>query len=393
LGEESENILIENNFIHHITDKGISVGQQSTIQMIGNTVVECNQGLGIKDEGMAFVDQNTFYNNAFDIVAFEKNVGKGGGHLQIINSIFSNTAYDPITADETSSYLLEYSLSDTKELDGFDLIFEDPSFENPTQNDFHLMGNSPAINGGFDSNGSIIDLGAKSHLYSAKGSLLISGIHYNPLDDPDKEFLQIYNPSTESNDISYYEISDGVFFIFPTGTIIEPGETIHLVKDILLYPDLAGQVFEWTSGKLANGGEQLILKDPYGIILDHVTYSFESPWPTLADGGGGYLKLIDSDLDNHFGKNWIGELANPTRINEVNSSRAFTISPNPTEGFIEILSLEDRIKTLAVFDAYGRECEKISVDQSSAKINLQALPSGIYYLVINDVDIKKVVKI
>ena len=66
---------MENNFIHHITDKGVSIGQQSTVFSKNNTLVECSQGFGIKDEGFGSIEQTTFYNNINDIVAFEKNIG------------------------------------------------------------------------------------------------------------------------------------------------------------------------------------------------------------------------------------------------------------------------------------------------------------------------------
>ncbi len=392
LGEVSENILIENNFIHHIADKGISVGQQSTIQLVNNTIVECNQGLGIKDEGIAMVDQNTFYNNAFDIVAFEKNIGIGGGHIEVSNTLFSNTAFDPISIDLVSSATVDFSLFDTKELVGNNIILDDPLFENPTQNDFQLRTTSPAINAGMDAMGNPINLGTKSHLYSASASLLISAIHYHPIDDTEEEFIRIYNPSNETILLEGYEVTDGVRFIFPANTSIAPGETIHLVENMIFYPDLVGQVFEWTSGKLSNDGEQIILSDKYGIIVDHVTYNDQLPWPTAADGEGAYLELIHPDLDNHFAKNWEAVFVDLTSIETLNPSSKFTIAPNPTDDVFRIRSSEEKINVLSLYDAFGRRLFTKEVNDLETSIEMAGFPSGVYFLSINFGEVRKVVK-
>ena len=61
LGEGSKDILIENNLILNCSDKGISVGQASTTNIKNNIIVNCAQGVGVKDyQSFAFIDKNTF---------------------------------------------------------------------------------------------------------------------------------------------------------------------------------------------------------------------------------------------------------------------------------------------------------------------------------------------
>lgn len=391
LGEVSENILIENNFIHHITDKGISVGQQSTIQLRNNTIVECGQGLGIKDEGVAIIDQNTFYNNASDIVGFEKNVGLGGGHVEIYNSIFSNTVYDPIAMDAESSSLIDFCLSDTKDLTGSNVVFADPLFENPSQNDFQLMSNSEAIEAGLDSLGLPVDLGTNSHVFTAEASLSIVGIHYNSIDNPEEEFLQLYNPSSGSIDLGGSAITEGVQFIFSEGTSIDGGETIHLVKDISLFDNLGGQVFQWSLGRLSNEGEQIIFSDRNGIILDHVKYDNDDPWPTAADGDGAYLKLVHPDLDNHFANNW--KAADLTAVDEIVSSSKFVVSPNPTSDIVKITSLHENLKEISLYDSFGRRLYHSSVNVDELDVNIHHFKSGVYFLRINNQEVVSLIKL
>ncbi|MDA8975278.1 CotH kinase family protein, partial [Akkermansiaceae bacterium] len=60
-GEQCVNVLIEGNTIYYNSDKGVSVGQGSTVVMRNNVIVGCAQGVGVKDAGSTIlIDQNTF---------------------------------------------------------------------------------------------------------------------------------------------------------------------------------------------------------------------------------------------------------------------------------------------------------------------------------------------
>ncbi len=390
LGENSENILIENNFIHHIADKGISVGQQSTIRSINNIIVECNQGIGVKDLGNALIDQNTFYNNACDVLAFEKNPGMGDGFLQIYNTIFSNSAFNPLKVDNESNLILDFVLSDTEALTGENVIFEDPLFANPSDNDFNLLNNSSAINTGEDEFGNPIDLGAKNSLYSEKPSLMFSAIHYHPLFNPDKEFIRIFNPSNEVIDLEGYTISEAVDFTFPEDVFIAENETIYLVKDLTLFNNLTDQSFEWTQGKLSNDGEQIILRDNFGIILDHVTYNDKLPWAESADGEGFFLELIDPTLDNHFGKNWKASLIDSVFVDEYEELKTI-ISPNPTLDKL-LIHANQNVESLKIYNAMGQVLESIHPSNSTVRISLKNYANGVYFLLLNDEHSFKIIK-
>ena len=306
LGEESSDILLENNFIHNCSDKGVSVGQLSSIFMQNNTIVNCAQGVAVKDLSTAEIDQNTFYNVGVPVACFEKNVGIGGGIAFVTNSILSNSPESPILVDEQSVLSLNNTLSDTEVVEGENNVFGHPYFINPTQNDFHLQSNSLALNAGLNETGNVIDLGTKYYDYSAIPSLMISKIMYQPLDDADAEFIHIYNAGNEVIDLADYQISEAVDFIFSAAQIA-PNEAIRIAKDASLFPDFEGQIFTWTEGKLSNNGEAIRLSDAYGIVVDQVVYSPDLPWSVEAAETGASLVLISADLDNHFAESWEAE--------------------------------------------------------------------------------------
>lgn len=389
LGEGSSDIIVENNFIHHISDKGISIGQRSSVFSKNNTFVECAQGVGIKDEGFASVEQTTFYNNANDIVAFEKNIGRGGGFVEAANNIFANTVFDPISLDATSDVQVNYSLSDTDSLLGNNVLLIDPIFKNPTQNDFSLQPTSPAINTGMSGSG-IINLGTSNHFYSAESSVLISGIHYHPADTSLAEFLEIYNPSGEAIDLSECSFVDGILFTFPLGISILPNEKIRLVKDLNFHDGYLGQIFQWESGSLSNNGEKVILQNAFGIIVDHVRYNDKLPWPIEADGGGAFLKLSSVDVDNHFGKNWIADFE--TMVKEVVPDKSrIDIFPNPTSDFFTIKTIGSWMEKVTLFDALGREIIVKYPTGSEVEFDVQNFPIGIYFVKIDDWGTRKIV--
>ena len=80
LGEGAKDILIENNVIFNILDKGVSVGQGSTTLIRRNVIANCGMGVAVKDfNSHAQIEQNTLYANHVGVACYEKILGHGGG--------------------------------------------------------------------------------------------------------------------------------------------------------------------------------------------------------------------------------------------------------------------------------------------------------------------------
>ena len=102
-------------------------------------------------------------------------------------------------------------------------------------------------------------------------------------------------------DLSGFSFGAGITYTFPDGASIAAGEIIVVAKAAGSYTAaLPGiQVFQWTSGSLDNGGEQLALLDDDGNDIDRLTYDDVAPWPTGPDGADGTsLSLLATNLDN-----------------------------------------------------------------------------------------------
>ena len=380
LGEESSDILLENNFIHNCTDKGVSVGQLSSIFMQNNTIVNCAQGVAVKDLSTAEIDQSTFYNVGTPIACFEKNIGIGGGMAFVSNSILSNSPESPVFVDEHSILSLNNTLSDTEVIEGESNVFGHPYFTNPSQNDFHLQANSLALNAGLNETGIVIDLGTKYYDYSATPSLMISKIKYQPMDDADAENIYLYNAGNTTIDLTGYVLSEAVDFIFPSAQI-GPHQEVIIAKDAGLFPNATSQIFTWTDGKLSNNGETIRLSDAYGIVVDQVTYSPDAPWPTEAAGLGETLVLISPDLDNHFAESW--ETATVVALENVEDFKGVNIFPNPSTGLVSI-DMEGSYN-LVLRDVIGSEILTKRMTGESM-LDLSRFSRGIYFVFVENED-------
>jgi hypothetical protein len=54
----------------------------------------------------------------------------------------------------------------------------------------------------------------------------------------------------------------------------------------------------------------LFLADAYGNTIDSVEYFDADPWPTSA-GGGTYLDLVNTALDNNIASSWVAKMIIP----------------------------------------------------------------------------------
>ncbi|MGB7347434.1 MAG: lamin tail domain-containing protein [Pirellulaceae bacterium] len=145
---------------------------------------------------------------------------------------------------------------------------------------------------------------------SGNANIVINELHYNPAGD-DAEFIELYNNSGESIDLSGWSI-DGIDLTIDFGTVLLANEYIVFTDN---YEAFRGQydgnilVGAQYSGGLSGGGETITLFDRNGNVVDEVTYDDADPWPTEPDGDGYSLALTDVNLDNNLASSWVPSVA------------------------------------------------------------------------------------
>lgn len=145
-------------------------------------------------------------------------------------------------------------------------------------------------------------------------NLVISEFMYNNPGADSVEFIEIYNNDTVNVDMTGYQITNGVFFTFPTFTL-NAGSHVVVCQDTAVFNSRFGiSAFRWNTGNsLNNTGEAIVLRNNQAVILDSIFYSNALPWPTTPAGNGPSVQLCNVNSDNLIGSNW-GASTNPTGV-------------------------------------------------------------------------------
>ena len=144
--------------------------------------------------------------------------------------------------------------------------------------------------------------------------VVINEIYYHPLADG-PEFVELYNRSEASVDLSGWRFNRGLHYEFPAGTLLGARQYLAVTREPALLRARYGlgkasvvgpqnEAGRANFGALANGGERLRLIDTLGNVVDQLHYIDGGEWPRWADGGGSSLELIDAFADNAVGSAW-----------------------------------------------------------------------------------------
>lgn len=377
IGEQAQNILIDNVFVYNITDKGVSVGQQSSARIQNSTFVNCNLGAGLKDSSKVTIDHCTYYGCVIPIACYEKNVGSAGGNAWVTSTIMSNAYDESYVVDNQSFLTFSHSLSDSDTIRiGSNNIRANPQFVAPDYLNFELLATSPALNKGLIGN-----IGATQNIQVSKEGLAITGINAGELTET-VEYLVISNIGESTIDISGYKLNDGVQFTFGENVVIDAGENIFVTnnKNNFIWKNAISQVFQWDEGKLDNNGEKVVLVSANDMFIDQVRYRNENPWPILS-AGDTFLSLKEWGSDNHLGENWTIQVLDSVFIasSELVAENELKLYPNPTTGIVYLENLEAGAN-ISVYDIRGQLVYKTKYSQLNQMLDLTNLPNGFYFV-------------
>jgi cardiolipin synthase len=160
-------------------------------------------------------------------------------------------------------------------------------------------------------------------------AILLTEVHYAPWGE--NEFITIHNPLAYAVDISFWYISDLEGNVaFPSGTTIQPAGNITVAQNstnywhqLLRAPDfeyasenssVADMLDVGTAPMLSNAGDEVVLMNNYGTIIDVFAYgsSFYSgpgwisePAAVLSQGLIARRNFDDGYLDTNTSADWL----------------------------------------------------------------------------------------
>ena len=323
-GEQCVDVLIEGNRIYFNSDKGISVGQGSSVILRKNIIVGCLQGVGVKDFGSyILIDQNTLVDCEEGVAVFEKNFGRGGGAADVTNTIISGSTI-PVSVDSLSLLSTNYNLSDTVPLFGTGNLFGDPGFVDAFQLNFELLPSSQAIDSGDpahdpDPDATRVDMGAayvfqeNDYPYPLGKTVVVNEVLSNSGALPD--WIELYNRTSDPVDIGGWFLSDSASdlakYRIPVGTTIPAGGFITFFEDVHFGPT-SNDPNRITAFALSDDGETVYLSSAENDQL--TDYRFKEDFGASFPGEThGYYYKASSDSFNFL------PLSRPT-VNEANAS-------------------------------------------------------------------------
>jgi hypothetical protein len=355
IGEHCVDVLIEGNQIYFNSDKGISVGQGSTVISKNNLIVGCPLGVGVKDFGSTItVDQNTFVDCGIGVSVYEKNFGAGGGEAIISNSIFSKSSQS-VSKDPLSSFSVTFSMSDTDQLPGENNILGSPGFVDPTKLDFSLREDSLARDSGDpahlpDPDATQADRGAyyffdPTHYPFLNGNTVVINEVLANSGANEADWMELHNRSEEIVDVSGWYLSDDGGFLakyrIPEGTILPAGGYLAFYEDIHfgLESSDPGRVEPFS---LSDTGESVYLTSASGGVL--TDYRHKRKFDASMEGVSlGYYYKPSTDTYNFVAQ----KEATPARENGEPAVGPIVISEimyQPESGaseYLELLNISD----------------------------------------------------
>ena len=130
----------------------------------------------------------------------------------------------------------------------------------------------------------------------------------------------------------------------------------------------------------SNKSQKIVLADAFGNIIDSVEYFDTSPWPTAADGGGSYLQLTNTSLDNNLGTSWVASTASLS-VSNFDLDSVITLYPNPTNLSLTVKS-QFNIDKIEIYDVLGKFVKSIQVNANEIQTDVSNFSMGMYFMKI-----------
>ena len=153
----------------------------------------------------------------------------------------------------------------------------------------------------------------------------------------DLEFVEIYNPTTETIDLTDWQIRGGIDFDFLTDTVLPPRGTLIItafnprnsgnadrLAAFVAHYRLNGtvEIVGGYAGQLSDSFDlirlQRAVRDDDGTVVhyveDELVYDDLPPWPLATDGKGGTLNRVDANAFGGVASSWVSKTPTPGAV-------------------------------------------------------------------------------
>jgi hypothetical protein len=131
-------------------------------------------------------------------------------------------------------------------------------------------------------------------------------MYHPPANESQLEWVELHNQLAVDVDLSGWSITGGIGFLFPEGVMIKGGGYLVVAAspvDLQAATGATNVVGPFT-GRLANSGDTLRLRNNNQRLMDSIAYEVEGDWPVGPDGSGGSLAKRDEETASSPARSW-----------------------------------------------------------------------------------------
>ena len=141
----------------------------------------------------------------------------------------------------------------------------------------------------------------------ADSTVVFNEIMYHPAtNEPGLEWVELHNQMAVDMDLSGWSLDNSIGYAFPEGTVLSGGGYMVVAVNPSALMAVTGltNVVGPFSGRLANSGETIKLRNKDGRVMDSVAYGVDGDWPSGPDGTGVSLAKYDEASASGQSANW-----------------------------------------------------------------------------------------
>lgn len=183
----------------------------------------------------------------------------------------------------------------------------------------------------------------------ADSVVVFNEIMYHPAtNEAAMEWVELHNQMSVPVDLSGWAIKGGIDYTFPEGTMMAGGAYLVVAVSPATLMAATGltNVLGPFTGRLANNGDQLNLRNNNNRLMDSVNYGVEGDWPVAPDGSGASLAKRDPDYASAPAESWTASAL----IGGTPGLRNFALQP-----FETVTTTPQAINGTWKFDASGTD--------------------------------------
>ena len=220
------------------------------------------------------------------------------------------------------------------------------------------------------------------------GNVVINELMYDPISGNDADqYIEIYNQGTNAVNLSNWQFTFGVTFVFPTNTTLAANGYLVLAANMTnlfaKYPNLnSANTLGNFGGRLSHNGERVALAMPQNltvtnshglatnviyVVEDEVTYGTGGRWGQWSSGGGSSLELLDPRANHRLAANWgDSDETHKSSWTDIENTGVLDLGKNydPSIDYAQI----------GILDVGECLVDNIEVHSNSSSINLVANP-------------------